>query len=112
MNKIVFGEENLCCELESVRNKTEAGIYDDIAGGSALSATEQASFEKCTKGPEKKQNVPAEQQNACQCDTVVLRRMLFLMSVVAVVALVTATAALILVFTAIKAEVKGKQSHE
>ena len=62
-------------------------------------------------GAEKKQNASAEHENACQCNTVVLRRMLPLLSVVAAVALLTAMAALILVLTAIKAEVQGKQSR-
>lgn len=112
MNKTESGEENLYFEMESVKNETKAGIYDYVAGESAAAATEQMSFEKCMQRIEKKQNVSAEHQNACQCDTVVLRRMLFLMSVVAAVALLTAIAALILAFTALKGEVQGKQSFD
>ena len=111
MNKTERGEENLYFEMESVRTETEARIYDDVAGGSAASATEQTSSKKCSKGDEKKQNASAEHEHACQCNTVVLWRMLLLMSVVAAVALLTAMAALILVLTAMKTEVQGKQSR-
>ena len=49
----------------------------------------------------------AELENACQRDMVFLRRMLFLMSAVAVVVLLTAVAALSLAFSAMK----GKHSY-
>lgn len=112
MNKTVSGVENLYFEMGSVRNETEARIYDDVASESATSATEQTSSKKCSNGADKKQNTSSEHENGCQCNTVVLRRLLLLMSVVAAVALLTATAALILVLTAMKAEVQGKQSRE
>ena len=55
----------------------------------------------------KKQQASADLENAGQRDMVFLRRMLFLMSAVAVVALLTAAAALFLALSAIK----GKHNY-
>lgn len=116
MNKTVTGEENLYFEMESARKETEKRIYDDVLSESATTATKQTSLEKHSpQEAEKKRNASAEHHNACQCDTVSLRRMLFLMSIVAAVALLTAIASLILALTAMKlqndstAKVQGKQ---
>ena len=109
MNKTVSGEENLYFEMESPRKETETRIYDDV-----LSA-KQTSLEKRSQEAEKKRNASEDHHNGCQCDTVSLRRMLFLMSIVAAVALLTAIASLILALTAMKlqndstAKVQGKQ---
>ena len=102
--------------MESVKKETEARIYDDVFGESPTLTTEQTSNGKCTHGAEKQQNTSSEHQSAFQCDTVSVRRMLFLMSIVAAAALLTAVASLILALTAVKlqndatAKVQGKQN--
>ncbi len=101
--------------MESVKKETEARIYDHVRGESATPGTEQTSLEKRMQGTEEKRNASAGHENTCQCDTVVLRRMLFLVSVVAAVALLTAIATLILALTVMKLQndsttkVNGKQ---
>ncbi|KAL9953412.1 hypothetical protein ACROYT_G040828 [Oculina patagonica] len=88
--------------MESVKKETEARIYDHVRGESATPGTEQTSLEKCMQGAEEKRNASAEHEKTCQCDTVVLRRMLFLVSVVAAAALLVAIATLILAVTVMK----------
>ena len=115
MNKTAAsGEENLYFELDSVKKETEAGIYDDVASESATPVKEQTSIQ----GAEEKRQASTEHECACQCDTVVLRRMLFVVAAVAAVALLTAIATLILALTAMKprddsaAKVQGKSISE
>ena len=100
MNKTAAsGEENLYFEMESVKDETEADICDREACENAISPeTEQTSL--CMKGAEEKRQASAEHECACQCDTVVLRRMLFVVAAVAAVALLIAIATLILALTA------------
>ena len=108
MNETGFGQENLYLELDSVKTETEPTIYDDVVAESAIPAVEQTSYETCSRGSVKKRQASADLKNACQRDTVVLRRMLFFMSAVAAVALLTAAAALFLAITAMK----GKHNYE
>ena len=120
MNKTAeSGEENHYYELDSVKKETDAGIYDDVASESATPVTQQTSYENRMQGVEEKRQASTEHEYACQCDTVVLRRMLFVVAAVAVVGLVTAIATLILALTAMKprndsstAKVQGKQNYE
>ena len=88
-------------ELDSVRTGIEPTIYDDVV------AVEKTSYETCSREAVKKRHASADLENACQRDMVFLRRMLFLMSAVAVVALLTAAAALFLAISA----TKGKHSY-
>ena len=102
MNKTASQEENVYYELDSVKKETEADIYDDVAGDSAAIATQQTSFEKCVQGAEEKRQASTQHEYASRCNTVVLRRMLFVIAAVAAVALLTAIATLILALTAMK----------
>ena len=89
--------ENHYLELDSVKTEIEPTIYDDVI------AVEKTSYETCSpREAVKKQQASADLENACQRDMVFLRRMLFLMSAVAVVALLTASAALFLAISAMK----------
>ena len=112
------GEENHYYELDSVKKETDVGIYDDVASESATAVTQQTSYENCMQGAEEKRQASTEHECASQCDTVVLRRMLFVVAAVAVVAFLTAIATLILALTAMKpgndstAQVQGKQNYE
>ena len=111
MNKTVTGEENLYFEIESAREETDTRIYDDVLSECATTATKKTSLEKhSSQEAEKKQSASAEHHNGCQCNTVSLRRMLFLMSIVAAVALLTAVASLILALTAMSSKAQGKQN--
>ena len=65
------------------------------------------SVKTCSREAVTERQTSADLENACQRDMVFLRRMLLLISVVAVVALLTAVAALSLAFSAMK----GKHSH-
>ena len=93
--------ENHYLELDSVKTEIEPTIYDDVI------AVEKTSYETCSREAVKKRQTSADLENACQRDMVFLRRMLFLMSAVAVVALLTASAALFLAISAIK----GKHNY-
>ena len=93
--------ENHYLELDSVKTEIEPTIYDDVI------AVEKTSYETCSREAVKKRQASADLENACQRDMVFLRRMLFLMSAVAVVALLTAAAALFLAISAIK----GKHNY-
>ena len=92
--------ENHYLELDSVKTEIEPTIYDDVV------AVEKTSYETCSREAVKKRQASADLENACQRDMVFLRRMLFLMSAVVVVALLTAVAALFLALS----EMKGKHS--
>ena len=102
---------NLAFELESVKNETEAEIFDDGAGESATPGIDQT-----MQGVKEKRQASAELEYAWQSDMVVLRRMLFVVVAVAAVALLVAIATLILALTAMKprndstAKVQGKQN--
>ena len=93
--------ENGYLVLDSVKTETEPTIYDDVE------AVEKTSYEICSREAVKKRQASADLENACQRDMVFLRRMLFLMSAVAVVALMTAAAALFLAISAMK----GKHNY-
>ena len=93
--------ENGYLELDSVKTEIEPTIYDDVV------AVEKTSYEICSRKAVKKRQPSADLENACQRDMVFLRRMLFLMSAVAVVALMTAAAALFLAISAMK----GKHNY-
>ena len=119
MNKnTAQGEENLYFELDSVKKETEAGINDDVAGKSATPVTQQTRYEKCMQGAEEKRQASTGHEYASHRNTVVLRRMLFVVVAVAAVALLTAIASLILALTAMKpgndstAKVQGKQNSD
>ena len=93
--------ENHYLELDSVKTEIEPTIYDDVI------ALEKTSYETCSREAVKKRQASADLENAYQRDVVFLGRMLFLMSAVAVVALLTAAAALFLAISAIK----GKHNY-
>ena len=61
----------------------------------------------CSRETVKERQASADLENACQRDMVFLRRMLFLISTIAVVALLTAAAALFLAISAMK----GKHNY-
>ena len=65
------------------------------------------SVNTCSREAVKKGQAAADLENVCQRDLVFVRRMLFLMSAVAVVALLTAAAALFLAIS----KTKGKDSY-
>ena len=65
------------------------------------------SVNTCSREAVKKGQAAADLENVCQRDIVFLRRMLFVMSAVAVVALLTAAAALFLAIS----KAKGKDSY-
>ena len=88
--------ENHYLELDSVKTEIEPTIYDDVV------AVEKTSYETCSREAVKKLQASADLEIACQRDVVFLRRMLFLMSAVAVVALLTAAVALFLAISAMK----------
>ena len=118
MNNTTSRQENVYCELESVKKETEADICDEVAGESATPVTQQTSFGKCMHGADKKRQASTEHEYAWQSDTVVLRRMLFVAAAVAALALLIAIAALILALTAKNlrndstAKVQGEQNSE
>ena len=93
--------ENQSLEPDSVKTEIEPTIYDDIV------AVGKNSYETCSREAVKKGQPSADLENVCQREMAFLRRMLFLMSAVAVVALLTAAASLFL--TTISA-MKGKHS--
>ena len=95
--------ENQYLELDSVKTEIEPTIYDDVV------AVEKTSYETCSREAVKKGQASADLENGCQREMIFLRRMLFLMSAVAVVALLTAAAAL---FLATISAMKGKHSYE
>ena len=65
------------------------------------------SIKSCSREAVKERQASADLGNPCQLDMVFLRRMLFLMSAVAVVALLTAAAGLFLAISAMK----GKHNY-
>ena len=96
--------ENQYLKLDSVKTEIEPTIYDDVV------AMEKTSYETCSREAVKKGQTSADLENGCQrdnTDMVFLRRMLYLMSAVAVVALLTAAAALFLAMSAMK----GKHNY-
>ena len=93
--------ENQYLELDSVKTEIEPTIYDDVV------AVEKTSYETCSREAVKKGQASADLENGCQREMDFLRRMLFLMSAVAVVALLTAAAALFLAMSAMK----GKHNY-
>ena len=99
--------ENQYLELDSGKTETEPTIYDEVVAKSSTPAVEKTSYEMCSRQTVKKIQTSADPDSACQPDTVFLRRMLLFMSAVAVVALLTAAAALFLAMTAMK----GKHNY-
>ena len=99
-------QENQYLELDSVKTESKGTIYDDVVAES-FAGVEQTSYETCSRAAVKKRLASADLENACQRDSVFLRRMLFFTSGVAVVALLIAVAALFLAIS----EMKGKQSY-
>ena len=116
--------ENQFMELDSVKTEIEPNIYDDVVAESSTPAEEQTSY-KTYLEPDSvkteieptiyddvvaKSSTPAVEQsqesadleNACQRDMVVFRRMLFFLSAVAIVALLTAAVALFVAISAMK----------
>ena len=104
--------ENHYLELDSVKTETEPTVYDDAVAVSSTSAVEKTSFETCSREAVKKRQASADLENACQRDVVFLQRMLFLISAVAVVALLTAAAALFLAISAMKGKHNYAHSYE
>ena len=94
--------DNQYLELDSVKTEIEPTIYDDVVAESTTSAVEQANYETLSRKAAMKRQASADLENACQRDMIVLRRMLLFMSVVVVVALLTAGAALFLAISAMK----------
>ena len=92
--------------MRSVKTKIEPTVYDDAV------TVEETSFETCRQEAVKKRQESADLENACQQDVVFLRRMLFLMSAIAVVALLTAAVALLLAISAMKGEHNCAHSYE
>ena len=68
----------------------------------------KTSFETCRQEAVKKRQASADLENACQRDVVFLRRM----SAIAIVALLTAAAALFLAISAMKGEHNSAHSYE
>ena len=100
-------QQNQYLELNSVKTECKPTICDDVVADSSA-GVEQTSYETSgSREAVKKKLASADLENACQRDMVFLRRMLFLMSAVVVVALLTAVAALFLAL----AEMKGKHSY-
>ena len=100
-------QQNQHSELDSVKTESKPTIYDDVVAESSA-GVEQTSYETSgSREAVKKKLASADLENACQRDMVFLRRMLFLMSAVVVVALLTAVAALFLALS----EMKGKHSY-
>ena len=93
--------ENQYLKLDSVKTEIEPTIYDDVV------AVEKTSYETCSREAVKKGQASADLENGCQREIVFSRRMLYLMSAVAVAALLTAAAALFLAMSA----VKGKRNY-
>ena len=87
-------------ELVSAKTEIEPTIYDDVV-------VEKARYETCSREAVKKGQASADLENGCQREMIFLRRMLYLMSAVAVVALLTAAAALFLAMSAMK----GKSNY-
>ena len=104
--------ENKYLELHSVKTKIEPTVYDDAVAVSSTPAVEKTSYETCSRKAVKKRQTSADLENACRRDIVFLRRMLFLISAVAVVVLVTAAAALFLAISAMKGEHNYAYSYE
>ena len=94
--------EDQYLELVSVKKEIPPTTYDDVV------AVEKTSYETCSREAVKKGQASADLENGCQREMDFLRRMLFLMSAVAVVALLTAAAAL---FLATTSEMKGKHNY-
>ena len=94
--------ENQNLELDSAETEVEPTISDDLV------AVEKTSYETCSREAVKKEEALADLENGCQREMAFLRRMLFLMSAVAVVALLTAAAAL---FLATISAIKGKHNY-
>ena len=88
--------------MRSVKTKIEPTVYDDAV------TVEETSFETCRQEAVKKRQESADLENACQRDVVFLRRM----SAIAIVALLTAAAALFLAISAMKGEHNYAHSYE
>ncbi|XP_020619712.1 uncharacterized protein LOC110057466 isoform X1 [Orbicella faveolata] len=89
-------------ELDSVKTEIEPTIYDDVVAKSSTPAVEQTIYETCSREAVEKRQASADLENACQRDMVVLRRMLFFLSAVDIVALLTAAVALFVAISAMK----------
>ncbi|XP_020619713.1 uncharacterized protein LOC110057466 isoform X2 [Orbicella faveolata] len=100
---------NQYLELDSVKTEIEPTIYDDVVAESSTPAGEQTSYETCSREGVKKRQASADLENAYQRDMVVLRRMLFCLSAVVVVALLTAAAALFVAISAMK-DIESRQT--
>lgn len=96
------GEENIYFEMESKTETNADDSYDDIAqaigGESAPPPTpKQRSCEKCMHQAKESRQGLAEVANACHSNTVIIRRMWFILAMTVAVAFLTAVATLILV---------------
>lgn len=102
MNKKPSTEENLYSELESVKQGSEAGIYDIPAAIEVISpATKPTSFEESSERAEDERKWSTQSENAYQSDAFAIRPMVIISAVVAAVAFVTAVVTLILALTMI-----------
>ena len=93
---------NQSFELNLVETEIEPTVYDDVIAESTTPAVEQARYETLRREAVDRRQASADLENACQRDMIVLRRMLFFMSVAVVVALLTAAAALFLALSAME----------
>ena len=94
--------DNQYLELDSFKTEIEPTIYDDVVAESTTPAVEQASYEMLSREAVKKRQASTDFEKACRHDMIVLRRMLFFMSVVVIAALLTAAIALFLAISAMK----------
>lgn len=96
------GEENVYFEMESKTETNAEDSYDDIAqaigGESAPPPTpKRRSCEKCMHQEKDSRQGLAEVTNACHSNTLIIRRMWFILAMTVTVAFLTAVATLILV---------------
>lgn len=101
-NMAVTGEENIYFEMESKAETDAAENYDDIVQRAIVSESAppvpgRTSCEKCKHEAKNTRQALTEVANACHSNTVIIRRMWFILTVTVAVAFLTAVATLILV---------------
>ena len=94
MSKTEVGEQNLYFQMESIK-ETEAGIYEGRAGDSKTPATKPTA-DKFPQGTEEEKRPSKQHKYACESQTVLVRRLVFILTTTAAVALLTAVVCLIL----------------
>lgn len=113
MNKKHSTEENLYSELESLKQESEAGIYDVPTAIEVISpATKLTSFEESSEQEEDKRKWSAESENAYHSDTFTARPMVIISAVVAAFAFVTAVVTLGLALTMIMSRNDNEASKD